>query len=81
MAGRELRVALADGEILRRLDEAAGALGVLFEIHSRVLPPDRMFSPAFAARKVRCVAPRDRPRRSADAVEAVGEAELGVAFS
>ncbi len=41
MAGRELRMALADGEILRGLDEAPGALGVFLEIHAVCPSPDR----------------------------------------
>ena len=34
MARSELRMAFAHGEVLRRLNEAPGALGIFFKIHS-----------------------------------------------
>src|ERR671913_1856817 len=37
MARRELRMAFPHGEILRRLNEAPGTLGVFFEIHQSSL--------------------------------------------
>jgi hypothetical protein len=44
--GGELLVALAEGELLGILDEAARALGILFDVHSTLLsgtpePPSR----------------------------------------
>jgi hypothetical protein len=44
MLGRELLMALAQREGLRRLDETAGTLGVLLDIHQS-LPRARSLAP------------------------------------
>ena len=55
--GRELLMALAQGEGLRGLDETAGAVGVFLDIHHRSLGPKRRHpddGPHLSVRQPRC---------------------------